>query len=74
MWDKSRKDAQQRAVNNAQQTVESVKKKKDPRILLSILPGEMRSPSGMTETPSVITLKPAIRYHFKTGQRKWPKT
>ena len=23
---------------------------------------------------SVITLKPAIRYHFKTGQRKWPKT
>jgi TRAP-type C4-dicarboxylate transport system permease small subunit len=24
--------------------------------------------------PLVITLKPAIRYHFKTGQRKWPKT
>jgi hypothetical protein len=24
--------------------------------------------------PSVITLKPAIRYHFKTGQRNWPKT
>ena len=23
---------------------------------------------------SVITLKPAIRYHFKTGQRDWPKT
>jgi hypothetical protein len=26
------------------------------------------------EFPSVITLKPAIRYHFKTGQRDWPKT
>jgi hypothetical protein len=25
-------------------------------------------------TPSVITSKPAIRYHFKTGQRDWPKT
>jgi hypothetical protein len=24
--------------------------------------------------PSVITSKPAIRYHFKTGQRDWPKT
>ena len=24
--------------------------------------------------PSVITLKPAIRYQFKTGQRDWPKT
>jgi hypothetical protein len=24
--------------------------------------------------PSVITLKPAIRYHFKTGQRNRPKT
>jgi hypothetical protein len=23
---------------------------------------------------SVITLKPAIGYHFKTGQRDWPKT
>jgi hypothetical protein len=23
---------------------------------------------------SVITLKPAIRYHFKTGQRDWPET
>ena len=23
---------------------------------------------------SVITSKPAIRYHFKTGQRDWPKT
>jgi hypothetical protein len=23
---------------------------------------------------SVITLKPAIRYQFKTGQRNWPKT
>jgi integrase len=23
---------------------------------------------------SVIILKPAIRYHFKTGQRDWPKT
>jgi hypothetical protein len=23
---------------------------------------------------SVITLKPAIRYQFKTGQRDWPKT
>jgi len=25
-------------------------------------------------TTSVITLKPAIRYQFKTGQRGWPKT
>jgi hypothetical protein len=25
-------------------------------------------------TASVITLKPAIRYQFKTGQRDWPKT
>jgi hypothetical protein len=24
--------------------------------------------------PSVITLKPAIRYQFKTGQGDWPKT
>jgi putative transposase len=24
--------------------------------------------------PSVITLKPAIDYHFKTGQRDRPKT
>jgi hypothetical protein len=24
--------------------------------------------------PSVITLKPAIRYQFKTGQWDWPKT
>ena len=23
---------------------------------------------------SVITLKPAIRYQFKTGQRDWPET
>jgi hypothetical protein len=23
---------------------------------------------------SVITLNPAIRYHFKTGQRDWPET
>jgi hypothetical protein len=23
---------------------------------------------------SVITLKPAIRYQFKTGQRDWPQT
>lgn len=28
---------------------------------------------GRVET-SVITLKPAIRYQFKTGQRDWPKT
>jgi hypothetical protein len=26
------------------------------------------------EWPSIITLKPAIRYQFKTGQRDWPKT
>jgi hypothetical protein len=24
--------------------------------------------------PSVVTLKPAIRGHFKTGQRDWPET
>jgi hypothetical protein len=24
--------------------------------------------------PSVITLKPAIGYQFKTGQRAWPET
>ena len=28
---------------------------------------------GMSK-PSVITLTPAIRYQFKTGQRDWPKT
>jgi hypothetical protein len=39
-----------------------------------------RDPSGQPNTlllrpiPSVITLKPAIRYQFKTGQRDWPKT
>jgi len=26
------------------------------------------------ELSSVITLNPAIRYQFKTGQRDWPKT
>jgi hypothetical protein len=26
------------------------------------------------DSTSVITLKPAIRYQFKTGQRDWPKT
>ena len=26
------------------------------------------------DVASVITLKPAIRYQFKTGQRDWPKT
>jgi hypothetical protein len=26
------------------------------------------------ELTSVVTLKPAIRYQFKTGQRDWPKT
>jgi hypothetical protein len=30
-------------------------------------------PKGLS-SPSVITLKPAIHYHFKTGQRDWPKT
>jgi hypothetical protein len=29
---------------------------------------------GCIFNPSVITLKPAIRYHFKTGQRDRPKT
>jgi Bacterial TniB protein len=28
----------------------------------------------MRHVASVITLKPAIRYQFKTGQRDWPKT
>jgi hypothetical protein len=28
----------------------------------------------MRRYPSVITLKPAIRYQFKTGQLDWPKT
>jgi NAD dependent epimerase/dehydratase family enzyme len=35
------------------------------------------NPARMIEIgsfPSVITLKPAIRYQFKTGQRDWPKT
>jgi hypothetical protein len=26
------------------------------------------------QDPSIINLKPAIRYQFKTGQRDWPKT
>jgi len=30
--------------------------------------------TGTIMLTSVITLKPAIRYHFKTGQRDWPKT
>jgi len=29
---------------------------------------------GRLASASVITSKPAIRYHFKTGQRDWPKT
>src|ERR1035437_8256513 len=29
---------------------------------------------GHGVVPSVITLKPAIHYQFKTGQRDWPKT
>jgi hypothetical protein len=29
---------------------------------------------GFGKSASVITLKPAIRYHFKTGQRDWPET
>jgi hypothetical protein len=29
---------------------------------------------GFFHATSVITLKPAIRYQFKTGQRDWPKT
>jgi hypothetical protein len=28
----------------------------------------------MLPTSSVITLKAAIRYQFKTGQRDWPET
>jgi MFS transporter, ACS family, tartrate transporter len=31
-------------------------------------------PHRCSHRASVITLKPAIRYHFKTGQRDWPKT
>jgi hypothetical protein len=32
-------------------------------------------PWALANVPSsVITLKPAIRYQFKTGQRGWPKT
>jgi hypothetical protein len=30
--------------------------------------------AGFIGVASVITLKPAIRYQFKTGQRDWPKT
>jgi hypothetical protein len=33
-----------------------------------------RHQSTISTIPSVITLKPAIRYQFKTGQRDWPKT
>jgi hypothetical protein len=33
-----------------------------------------RYPDTPTFAASVITLKPAIRYQFKTGQRDWPKT
>jgi hypothetical protein len=29
---------------------------------------------GQSSSASVITLKPAIRYQFKTGQRDWPET
>jgi len=32
------------------------------------------STGGEIPKTSVITLKPAIRYQFKTGQRDWPKT
>jgi hypothetical protein len=31
-------------------------------------------PDGLERLAWVITLKPAIRYQFKTGQRDWPKT
>jgi hypothetical protein len=38
-------------------------------------PSEVDPKRGRRERkPSVITLKPAIRYQFKTGQRDWPKT
>jgi hypothetical protein len=34
----------------------------------------LQLPQRVAKRPSVITLKPAIRYHFKTGQRDRPKT
>ena len=34
----------------------------------------MAQNAEQSELASVITLKPAIRYQFKTGQRDWPKT
>jgi hypothetical protein len=30
--------------------------------------------STSVKVPSVVTAKPAIRGHFKTGHRDWPKT
>ena len=35
---------------------------------------EEHSCESMADHASIITLKPAIRYQFKTGQRDWPKT
>jgi len=35
---------------------------------------ELVRPLFWVASASVITLKPAIRYHFKTGQRDRPKT
>jgi hypothetical protein len=37
-------------------------------------PQEYSQYAAVIPKPSVITLKPAIRYQFKTGQRDWPKT
>jgi hypothetical protein len=38
--------------------------------LARLLHRPLQGPSG----PSVVTLKPAIRGHFKTGQRDWLET
>jgi ABC-type spermidine/putrescine transport system permease subunit I len=46
-----------------------------PAALILLLPGlSAFAADVLLVGPSVITLKAAIRYHFKTGQRDWPKT
>ena len=48
------------------QKLTDVKSVLSPRSWVSTQPNRLLT--------SVITLKPAIHYQFKTGQRDWPKT
>jgi hypothetical protein len=62
------------AVSVSQQNL-PVTLKKIFRSVPASIEGEVEDVVGvLIARSSIITSKPAIRYHFKTGQRKWPKT